>query len=80
MDTETYREMIRIVRDAGVDRDDVIELLDEDVHEAKAREAAEINNGGLEDQLDYLCGGNDTAMLQYLRRTVVDMKRKEKKP
>jgi len=30
------------------------ESLDEAVHEAKANEAAEINNGGLESQIPYL--------------------------
>jgi len=37
------------------------EDLDDLVHDAKANEAAEINNGGLEDQLEYLASGSSAA-------------------
>jgi len=53
---ENLQELIRLVEAAGITEED----LDEVVHEFKAEEAAEINNAGLEAQLEYIleaCGG-----------------------
>jgi hypothetical protein len=43
-------ELVKLLEVKGIDAQDV----DEDVHEAKACEAAAINNGGLDEQIEYL--------------------------
>ena len=45
-------ELIKQLHDHGITSED----LDDMVHDMKAAEAAEINNGGIEDQVEYLIG------------------------
>lgn len=40
--------------DESISDDELVELLDEAVHDAKSGEAAEINNSGIQAQLKYL--------------------------
>lgn len=47
---EDLKELLRLVEAAGITEED----LDELVHELKSEEAAEINNRGLEAQLEYI--------------------------
>lgn len=58
---EGLQELLHLVEAAGVTEED----LDEVVHALKAEEAAEINNAGLEAQLEYIleacCGQVEAA-------------------
>lgn len=46
-----------VTEELGRDRERLTEDLDESVHDCKGSEAADINNSGLEDQINYLCRG-----------------------
>ncbi|SMB96844.1 hypothetical protein SAMN00808754_1683 [Thermanaeromonas toyohensis ToBE] len=66
MKCETMEELMCWARECGIKPED----LDELVHEFKAAEAAEINNGGLEAQLEYLvqCCGSVRDLQEALER------------
>lgn len=58
-------ELLQLANDAGITSED----LDELVHDFKAEEAAEINNAGLEAQLEYIlecCGGDAEAAARQI--------------
>lgn len=59
MSAFTKEERERAMKHFGLDEDgcndqDLLELLDESVHDAKGAEAANINNSGVKAQLEYL--------------------------
>ena len=75
MNTGTLKQVRKMVSQAGVKSSALLEILDEDVHDAKSREASSINNGGLEAQLTYLAGEEEEDILRYMKRTLVELKK-----
>jgi hypothetical protein len=74
----TLDQFIQWIQDHVADQQAATQELDELVHDAKADEAADINNGGIESQLRYLLGEDSLTvssgtMEEYCRRLEVPL-------
>lgn len=66
----TMDEIVAVLDKVQTDFPELQEAMDEEVHEAKSSEAAEINNEGSDKQIDYLSGGN-LAVAREIATTLV---------
>lgn len=70
MPSDSQDDILDRLMEEFSDSQEVCEILDGDVHDCKSLEAADINNGGLGSQLEYLlsCGYTEERLRELLNK------------